>query len=168
MGSMRRATSSEHMGKKKPLKQQAQDPDATPLEEEALLQCPYCGTTNSEKSALSLSLMDQLFRSHTELCAALRLAGRQMSGLEKQSAESLETIRKVLRRAGNIRNALKRPDELPDGPKNVYDLVVDAPSPVAAYTAEETIDERPTRKAVPRKNRLMRPRSQYVLRFPAS
>jgi len=152
-----------YMGKK-PSKRRKESRAVTQPAASAPL-CPYCGITNSEKSAVSF--MDQLFRSHAELCAALRLAGRQMSGLEKQSHESLERIRKVLKRADNIRKALKRPDEMLDGPRVVYDLVADAPSPFRAYSSEEPMDDDPARKGDQRKSRLIRPHSQYVVRFPA-
>ena len=149
---------------KKPSKRRKESGAVTHPADTAPL-CPYCGITNSEKSAVSF--MDQLFRSHAELCAALRLAGRQMSGFEKQGGESLEKIRKVLKRADNIRKVLKMPDETLDGPKKLYDLVVDAPSPFAAYSSEEPMNDGPTRKGAQRKSRLTRPHSQYLLRFPS-
>jgi hypothetical protein len=85
---------------------------------EARLQCPYCGTVDGEKSALSL--LDQLLQSHSELSARLRLAGRQMLRFENQGGGSLEKVREALKRADNIRKTLHHLEGLPRAPKNIH------------------------------------------------
>jgi len=134
---------------------------------EAASRCPYCGIANSEKSALSL--MDQLVRSHIELCAALRLAGRQVLRFGAQSDESLERIRKVLKRADNLRQVLKIADESPEAVKNlrnIDELVVEAPTSAAERSPDQGIEDSPMRKIVQRRTRLTRPNSLRVVRFP--
>ncbi len=134
---------------------------------EAAPRCPYCGTTNSERSALSL--MDQLFRSHTELCAALRLAGRQMLRLEQQGDGSLERIRKALKRADNVRKMLEIPDESRaaiKNLKNIDEIVVEAPPSAAECSPDQGIENSPMRKNVQKRTRLTRPNSLRVVRFP--
>ena len=74
--------------------------------------CPHCGVVVSEKSPLAL--MDQLVRSHTELCSTLRLVGRQLLRFEHQGDESLEKVREILKRGDNIRKALQSSDGLPE------------------------------------------------------
>ena len=110
--------------------------------------------------------MDQLFRSHTELCATLRLAGRQMLQFEQQPNGSLETIRKVLKRADNLRKALQNTEELPEAPQPAEDLVVDAQNPVPEFSVEKIVNEVPRRKGVQKKARLARPRSLRIISFP--
>lgn len=121
---------------------------------EAQIHCPYCGTVNANKTALSL--VDQLSRSHAELCAALRLVGRQLLRFENQADGSLEKVREVLKRADHIRKALQSPDGSPD-PLNKTDqeeLVVEAQEPAA--TAGKSV---PTRA---------RSRSLHIIRFPTN
>ena len=128
--------------------------------------CPYCGTIDSEKSALSL--MDQLFRSHAELSAALRLAGRQILQFEQHGDESLERIRKVLRRAENVRKMLQSPNESPEGLKNVEQdkLEADAPAPAPEHSPDKAVNEAQVRKSVRRKPVHPRQRSLRIIRFP--
>jgi len=146
--------------RRKPSRAVSQPREAAPL-------CPYCGTANSEKSALSD--MDQLVRSHTELCAALRLAGRQMLRFETQGDGSLERIRKVLKRADNIRKVLEIPDESREAVKNlrnIEEIVVEAPAPAAERSPDQVVDDGSNRKSVQRRTRLTRPHSLRVVRFP--
>lgn len=119
---------------------------------EAQIHCPSCGTVNGAESALSL--MDQLARSHAELCATLRLVGRQMLRFEKQTDGSLQKVREVLKRADHIRKALQSPDGLPEAhPKTDQEkLVVKARKPAAAVG-----------KSVPKR---ARSRSLHIIRFP--
>jgi hypothetical protein len=120
---------------------------------EAQIHCPYCGTVNADKSALSL--MDQLSRSHAELCAALRLVGRQMLRFEKQADGSLEKVREVLKRADHIRKALQSPDGLPDAlQKTDQEKLVRTRKPAAAIG-----------KNAPKG---ARSRSLHIVRFPAN
>ena len=88
---------------------------------------------NDPARKLPCPMMDQLFRSHTELCATLRLAGRQMLQFEQQADESLERIRKVLKRADNIRKALENPPSNCQRRPSTWmeELVVDAPIPAS-------------------------------------
>jgi hypothetical protein len=115
--------------------------------------CPFCGIANREKSALSL--MERFFQSHAELCVALRSAGRQLLRFEKQADQSLERIRRVLKRADTIRKALRIPNELPETLKSMDELSVVAPAPVSEYRAHAQ-----------RKTRPSRPHPQPILKFP--
>ncbi len=113
--------------------------------------------------------MDQLFRSHTELCAALRLAGRQMLRLEQQGDGSLERIRKALKRADNVRKMLEIPDESRaaiKNLKNIDEIVVEAPPSAAECSPDQGIENSPMRKNVQKRTRLTRPNSLRVVRFP--
>lgn len=150
------------MGKK--LSKRREHNGAVTQQGQAQSQCPYCGTTNNEKAALSL--MDQLLRSHTELCVTLRFAGRQMLQFEQQADGSLETIRKVLKRADNMRKALQNAKELPEAfePVNAEELVVEAQSP--APGVEKIVSEAPRRKGVQKRTRLASPRSLRIISFP--
>ena len=126
--------------------------------------CPYCGTTHSAKYALSL--MDQLFQSHAELSAVLRLAGRQMLRFEMQGHESLERIRKVLRRADNIREALESSDEPPLAEKTQFELKVNAPALVSEYGSEQILSSGPIRKSPQRRKAPIGPQLQRIFRIP--
>jgi hypothetical protein len=121
---------------------------------EAHIHCPYCGTVNGDKSALSL--MDQLSRSHAELCATLRLVGRQMLRFEKQADGSLEKVREVLKRADHIRKALQNPDGSPEALPNTGQekLVRKAQKPAAAVG-----------KSAPKR---ARSRSLHIISFPTN
>jgi hypothetical protein len=131
---------------------------------EPLPRCPSCGITDSERSALSL--MDQLFRSHVELCAALRSAGRQILRLENQDDQSLRKVRGVLKRADNIRRALIDPNDLPEALNNTYELVVDATTRVDENGIDQAKNDAPIRKSAQRRSRLIRPHSLRIVRFP--
>jgi hypothetical protein len=150
------------MGKKSSKRGKQSQAATQPLQ--AQPHCPYCGTMNSEKTVLSL--MDQLLRSHAELSSTLRLAGRQMLQFEKRGDESLERIRKVLRRADNVRKLLPGTDELPEALKNAEadHLVMAAPGPAAEYSPDQIANQ--ARKNQ-NKARLTRPRSSRIIRFPA-
>lgn len=125
-------------------------------------QCPYCGT-HSDKFALSL--MDQLFQSHAELSAVLRLAGRQMLRFEMQGHESLERIRKVLKRADNIRQVLESSDEPAQPGKPQYELRVNAPTQVSEYGSEQILTG-PIRKSPQRRKHPISPHPQRIFRIP--
>jgi hypothetical protein len=132
--------------------------------EEALRQCLYRGATDAEKSALSL--MDSLLHSHAELCATLRLAGRRLLSFEKPGDGSLESIRKVLKRADHLRKALNSPNELPETLNNGDELVADTSTSPSEHSDDSAVNDGPIRKSVQRRSRLVRPRAQRVLRFP--
>jgi hypothetical protein len=148
---------------KKPSKEY--QPSHTAQSDEAMPHCPYCGTTNGEKSALAL--MEQLYRSHTELRATLRSACRQMLPFEKQSNTSLERVRKVLKRADNIQKMLRSPKDLVET-LNSATLDREAPIPASGHALDDVLEEASTPKTRPRRNRLMRPHALRVLRFPRS
>ena len=57
-------------------------------------------------------LIDQLLQSHAELSAALRLAGRQILRYAPKDDAALERIRKVLKRADRVRQAIAGPADL--------------------------------------------------------
>jgi len=138
--------------------------------ERALPQCPYCGTTNIEKSALSG--LDGLFRSHAELCTALRSVGRQMLRFEKHDGQSLDNIRKVLKRATNIRRTLRIPEDVLDPPGQLDDLAPALPVAASECSPGEPSSDAPIRKDVQkdaqRKHRLTRPHSLRILKFPTA
>ena len=119
---------------------------------------------NNEKTVLSL--MDQLLRSHAELSSTLRLAGRQMLQFEKRGDESLERIRKVLRRADNVRKLLPGTDELPEALKNpdADHMVMAASTPASEYSPDQVANEEIRKTQT--KTRLSRPRSSRLIRFP--
>jgi hypothetical protein len=148
------------MGKKS-LKRRKQVVGPTRL---AQAHCPYCGSINSEKSALSL--MDQLFRSHAELCATLRSAGRRLLQFEQQGDESLDSIRKVLRRAENVRKVMQSRGEMPDAPKDTEEdkLVAETPLPDSNCSPDKVMNEVPVGKSV--RQKLPRQRSLRLIRFP--
>ena len=144
------------MGKKS---SKQRKPSHTLTPPQAQLRCSNCGTVNGAESAFSF--MDQLLRSHAELCQALRLTGRQMLRFEKQDDESLERIRQVLKRADNMRKMLQNPDES-TGALNAMaqnQLIMDAP--------RQTLKDSPVHGSAKRRSRLTRPRSPRIIRFPA-
>jgi len=120
-----------------------------------------------EKSALSL--MDQLLRSHAELCVTLRSAGRHILQEEKQRDGSLERIRQVLKRAENVRKAIQSPDALPETSKNALedDLMGAALGPVSDHSPEHGIPPAPIRKNVSKRAHVNRPGSLRIIKFPA-
>jgi hypothetical protein len=116
--------------------------------------CPYCGTPEGEKAALPI--IDQLLRSHAELCAALRVAGRQILRFEQPGDESLEKVREVLKRAENIRKVLETRGALPEIPAEA----------ASELSAEPAMSDPPMRKPAPNKAHLDRPVSLRLIRFP--
>jgi hypothetical protein len=131
-------------------------------------QCPYCATTRTDKFALSL--LEQLFQSHAELSAVLRLAGRQMLRFEMQGHESLERIRKALKRADNIRDALISSGERTQAGKKPLELRVDARTQFSEQASEQVSSDRPIRKSPQkspgRKNRPGSPDPQRIFKLP--
>jgi hypothetical protein len=113
--------------------------------------------------------MDQLVLSHTELCAALRLAGRQMLRFSTQRDGSLERIRKVLKRADNLRKVLEIPDESREALqnlKNIDEIAVEGPTSAAECNPDQGLADSAIRNSVQRRSRLTRPNSMRVVRFP--
>jgi hypothetical protein len=121
---------------------------------EVQLHCPYCGTPDGEKSALPI--IDQLLRSHAELCATLRVAGRQILRFEQPGDESLEKVREVLKRAENIRKVLETRGALPEITAEV----------ASELTTEPAMTDPPMRKPAPNKPHLNRPVSLRLVPFP--
>jgi hypothetical protein len=105
--------------------------------------------------------LENLVQSNLELCTALRLIGRQMLRYEKQDGESLNRVRKVLKRAENIRRTLRVPNESLETEKS--ETNADSPS---EYIPEQEVNEAAVGKDVQRKGRLVRPRSLRLLKFP--
>ena len=104
------------------------------------------------------SLAENLLQSHAELCAALRLAGRQILRL-KGDQESLNRIRQALKNAETLRRMLKNPER----------TEADIPALSAEASIEPVVDAatqvaNPDRK---RPGRLTRPHPHRVLRFPS-
>jgi len=133
-------------------------PAGAPIE-----RCPECGVTKDEKSILAL--VDQLFRSHAELCAGLRSAGRQLLRVEKQGAESLENIRKALKRAEHVRKALANVDQWPDPLENLHKSIALSAS---EFSLDLPANHDSARQGVQKANRLNRSYSPRIIRFPAS
>ena len=155
-----------HLGNmvKKPSKRHKRIEAVTGPGEDAPPQCPYCATTRSDKFALSL--LEQLFQSHAELSAVLRLTGRQMLRFEMQGHESLERIRKALKRADNIRDALISSGERTKAGKKPFELKVDARTQFSEHASEQVSSDRPIRKSPGRKNRPGDPDSQRIFKLP--
>ncbi len=118
--------------------------------------CPLCGTTDTERSAISS--LDTLLQSHLELCAVLRLVGRQLLRYEHEHNHPFDKLRTALRRAENIQHALKLLETHPKALKR-FDS-----SDSSGY--EPVTNEVPVRKKAQRRNRLRRPRSLRVVRLP--
>jgi hypothetical protein len=141
-----------------------------PAQAEAVIQpkiafpkCPNCGKTNVDKQAL-LDL-ESLVHSHVELCAALRLIGRQLLNFEKQDSYLLNKVREVLKQAENVRRTLDIPN-VSGEPDNSLDEPAAPPiTPSEDGIVPKTIDNQP-RSGVQRKGRLTRPRSLRILKFP--
>jgi hypothetical protein len=98
-----------------------------------------------------------LLRSHAELCAALRLAGRQILRLEGDK-ESLNRIRVALKNAEQLRKSWRTVDQ-PEAPAAA------APEELNSEPVVAAAGELPTPSRV-RAARLSRPRLYRVLTFP--
>jgi hypothetical protein len=134
---------------------------------EAQPTCAYCGTTKSEKSALFL--LDQLLRSQEELCATVRQVGRRMLRFEDQDDGSLDRIRRVLKRADNVRKSLRSLEELPEAPSAAIEATLERE--VSGLASESRSGQLMPDVAVHKrvqKSRLSTPRSLRVIRFPSS
>ena len=137
--------------------------------------CPHCGTTDADRSVLSS--LDNLLRSHLELCTELRQIGRQLLHFEQQDgtpgqkSRSLDRMRKVLRRAENIRRSLKTtavgadPEAFADGANVTLpsDPDFNAPEPSDIESGATDTVENPKNKG-----RVARSRAQRVINFPAA
>ena len=121
--------------------------------------CPYCGTPEGEKAALPL--IDQLLRSHAELCATLRLAGRQILRFEQPGDESLEKVREVLKRAENIRKVLETRGALPEITADLASELITEPAMTDPAMTDPAMG-----KPAPTKTHLNRPVSLRLIRFP--
>lgn len=118
--------------------------------------CVHCGTAKLEN--LDLSLIDQLFRSHAELSAALRWTGRQMLRFEHHDHHSLEKLRGALRRAENIRRTLNISADSPQDQKQTEESPASAQPVVSEYSDQPALKKR--------KSRLSRSNSFGVIKFP--
>jgi len=144
-------------------KSKVYDPEEVAVEE-VPFGCPNCGSTGQTPV---LAVVEQLYYSHIELRAALRLACRQMLPLEKEGNRSLERSRKILKRADRIHNMLNSPNELFDGLK-AKELQDEPPAMVSGLELNGVLDgqARPTSKRT--RSRLMRPHALRVIRLPGS
>jgi lysyl-tRNA synthetase class II len=111
--------------------------------------------------------MDRLFQSHVELCAALRMAGRQILRFDRQDDQSLGKIREALKRADIIRETLRIAHESPEALENTFESPVATPTPDPEFTSDQATNDVPIRKSHQRKVRLTHPRSLRIVRFPA-
>jgi hypothetical protein len=132
---------------------------------EAARQCPYCRIAKGENS--DISLLDQLFRSHVELCEVLRLAGRQMLRFEQQGDDPLEKIRAALKRAEHVRKAMESADYSPEAlmHRKILSELADVSAPVPRYHDGQPANDDPIPSNVQlhRRTRLTR-----VLKFPVA
>ena len=143
------------MGKKSPKRRKPAAPAVAPSRG-SLPECPYCGGTAQEQDPSSG--LDGIYRSHAELCTALRLVGRQILRYQKQDEQNVEKIRRVLERADHIRKSLRIPEpaETPDEMERVL-------AAAAEFNAALADVPRPAgSKRNSRRSRLNAP----VLRFP--
>jgi hypothetical protein len=107
-------------------------------------------------------MLDSLFRSHEELCTVLRLFGRQMLQLHRDDP-SLGRIREVLKRADNIRRQLRVEEE---SSKHIDELLTGGATSPSEHSGGPVINDAPLPKRIQKRNRLTRPYSLRVLRFP--
>ena len=134
---------------------------------EVRLLCHCCGTLKSDQSILTL--IDDLLRSHAELCTTLRTAGRQMLRLEVSSDVPLEKVREVLKRGDHIRRALARSDRLKEGREStgLSKLVEETPESASDNNSVREITGSPKRNRTVKSSRVKRRRSPRVLKFPS-
>lgn len=147
------------MGEKPPKEKKRSRVKRTELTAELATESTYDVTdaiesTTPEHSSLTNSLM----QSHAELCAALRLAGRQILRL-RGDQESLNKIRQALNKAEALRKIWKNP-ELAEA-VNPAATAKSSTEPFATPSGEA---QNPERK---RPGRLSRPHAHRVLRFPS-
>lgn len=130
--------------------------------------CPHCLTLDSEQSALSL--VDTLYRSQTELCATLRLVGRQLLQFEEQDDGLLDKVRDVLKRAENIQQTVRSESVLSDAliEPALYGSGLEAETPirVSAYSPAQVSGEGMMPKPGQRRSRLQRPHALRIIKFP--
>jgi len=91
-----------------------------------------------------------------------------MLQFEKQGDESLERIRRVLRRAENVRKMLQSPNEFQEGLKNAEQdkFNVDAAAPPPEHSPGKAVNEAPSRKSVPSRTHSARSRTLRIIKFP--
>lgn len=128
------------------------------------IHCPVCGITNRER--LGLDYLDQLLQSHDELRTILRLAGRQISQSETGSDQSLDRIRRTLKRASNIRQGLTMTEYALEPIEQVHDQGPESPTLDSPYSDDLPMTDSPLGNNVRRRRRLARPRALRVLSFP--
>jgi len=131
---------------------------------EVIPHCPCCGITETEK--LGLPLMDQLLRSHAELRAALRLAGRLVLRFERQDHQSLEQIRGTLKRAENISKSLSIPDDPLEERTNMDKFFTAAATQAPGNPGDGASGDSPVHTIIRKKNRLTRPHSLRIIKSP--
>ena len=131
---------------------------------EPTLPCPSCGITDRDK--LGLSLMDQVLRSHTELRTALRLAGRLVLRFERQDHQSLEHIRRALKRAENIGKSLSVRDDAEE--QNRLEKLFAAAHAPPSVPADGSSDNGLATEIVRKRPRLTRPHSLRIIKGPTS
>lgn len=120
----------------------------------------YGSTPNTEESALLL--VDQLYVSHTELAAALRLVGRQLLRFEKPGDALLGTVRKVLKRADHLQRMMK--SLTPPLAEALDNASLDEDEPAQRQPMSQPSGRPPS--ATPPNSRLNRPHSLRVIKFP--
>jgi len=129
--------------------------------------CPYCLTSKSEESALSL--VDELYRSQAELCTTLRLAGRQLLQFEKRGDGLLDKVREVLKRAENIQKTVRSASVLSetlsqDAPYG-NELAMEAPTQDSEYSPNQAVGAT-VMPETRRRRTLRRPNALRVIKFP--
>jgi hypothetical protein len=121
--------------------------------------CPHCGATVAEKRALGM--VDALIRSQAELCAMLRLAGRQLLQFTNEDDQSLERIRVVLKRAENIHKTVTLSEPSTDVDERSEPLAVS----VSGYIPDLALSEVPERLHKVQRKALTRPFAQAELKL---
>jgi hypothetical protein len=132
--------------------------------------CPHCGT--AEPMSADPTLVLRLIESHTELCNALRLAGREILRLDNGDSESLQRIRDSLKKAESMRTAFRNAYPLPRAtsskarkmPKKSGQRAMTGTS-VSELSDQEVSHVRGGSSK--RSHHLTRPNSHRILKFPA-
>lgn len=91
-----------------------------------------------------------------------------MLQFEQQGNESLDRIRKVLRRADGVRKVVQSPGEMPGAPTKIDadKLVLDAAMSGSENNPDKAISQPPMRKRA--RSVVTRQRGPLIIRFPTS
>lgn len=132
--------------------------------------CPACGKDRTARVPIA-----KLIESHADLFQALRLSGRELLQFIDQDSQSLVRIRKVLSNADKVRKELKDAYQWADGgtaPARKRRQTGKARakrnrSEVSSLAPESSPPDKQVRGRNSKRNRLTRPNSYRILKFPA-